>query len=289
MKHSQVFSALIWLVVTAGVTHATGRPDEAVEVGSHSAARSGVALREKREVRVEAGITLQESGTNSTTATTRFVQRVNLVRRMLNTDSEEVQVQEFQKECANYMGRAPAPNETPALQGATLRARRKGSHWDYDLRQGRPTLVEAQSLADLAFAADLLEILPLGIGTGMRKPGEKWKADNTSSGGKDHGLIIPDSLETTFVSLEVKPDGPYATFSITGKFHMERPMKLNATMVVDFTATVIRRLSDMLDVESKATGRFLASAQGVGPKREKILLRYDYPFTLVRTLQIERK
>ncbi len=66
-------------------------------------------------------------------------------------------------------------------------------------------------------------------------------------------------------------------------------MSLNARMEVGFTATVVRRLSDMLDVETKATGKFVASAQGAGPKREKILLNYDYPFTLVRTLAVERK
>lgn len=289
MKNLQVFAALIWLTATTGGAHAAGRPDEAVEVGRGAAARNGVTLREKREVRVETGSTKQETGTNTVTATTRFVQRVNLVRRMLNADSEEVQVREFLKECVNFTGPAPAPNETTTLLGATLRARKKGGRWDYNLHQGRPTPEEAQSLADLAFAADLLEILPLGIGTGMRKPRDTWKIENPASGGKDRGFIILDSLETTFTALEVKPDGPHATFHVSGKFHMERPMNLNARMEVSFTATVVRRLSDMLDVETKATGQFLASAQAAGPKREKILLSYDYPFTLARTLQIERK
>jgi hypothetical protein len=289
MKNMRGFSVMLWLTVTAGVSHAAGRPDDAVEVGSHAAARNGVVLREKREVRVDAGSTKQEIGADVTLATTRFVQRVSLVRRLINADSEELQVREFMKESAHFTGRAPAPNETAALLGKTLRARKKGGHWDYNLHQGRPTPEEAQSLADLAFAADLLEILPLGIGTGMRKPGEKWKVEVPSSGGKDHGVLVSDSLETTFVSLEGKPDGPYATFAITGQFHMERPMSLNARMQVTFTATVVRRLSDMLDVETKATGEFLASAQAAGPKREKILLNYEYPFTLVRTLAVERK
>lgn len=289
MKNLQVSAALMWLTAIAGVLHAAARPDEAVEVGRPAAGRNGITLREKREVRVDAGSTRQETGPDIVTATTRYVQRVNLVRRMLNADSEEVQVREFIKECVNFTGQPPPPNETTTLLGAKLRARKKGGRWDYDLHQGRPTPEEAQSLADLAFAADLLEILPLGIGTGMRKPGDTWKYEGASSGGRDRGLLIPDSLETTFVSLEVKPDGPYATFAIEGKFHMERPMSLNARMEISFTATMVRRLSDMLDVETRATGKFIASAQAAGPKREKILLSYDYPFTLSRTLQIERK
>lgn len=289
MKNVQDFAVLIWLTVAAGMLHAADRPGEMVEVGRQATTRSGVTLREKREVRVEAGSTKQETGADVVTATTRYVQRVNLVRRLLNADSEELQVREFMKECVNFTGQAPPPNETAALLGKTLRTRRKGGRWDYNLHQGRPTAEEAQSLADLAFAADLLEMLPLGIGTGMRKPGDHWKLETASAGGKDRGLLIPDSLETTFVSLEVKPDGPHGTFAIEGKFHMERPMSLNARMEVSFTATVVRRLSDMLDVETKATGKFLASAQGSGPKREKILLSYDYPFTLTRTQVIERK
>ncbi len=289
MKNVQDFVVLIWLTAAAGMLRAADRPGEMVEVGRQATTRSVFTLREKREVRVEAGSTKQETGADVVTATTRYVQRVNLVRRLLNADSEEMQVREFAKECVNFTGQAPPPNETAPLLGKTLRTRKKGGRWDYNLHQGRPTAEEAQSLADLAFAADLLEILPLGIGTGMRKPGDHWKLETATPGGKDRGWVVPDSLETTFVSLEVKPDGPHATFAIEGKFHMERPMSLNARMEVTFTATVVRRFSDMLDVETKATGKFLASAQGAGPKREKILLSYDYPFTLVRTQAVERK
>ena len=289
MKNMQGLAVLIWLVVAAGMLRAADRRGDLVEVGSHAGMHGGLALREKREVRVEAGSTKQEIGADVTTVTTRYMQRVNWVRRLVNADSEELLVREFLKECVHFSGPAPASNETVGLLGKTLRARKKGGRWDYNLHQGKPTPEEAQSLADLAFAADLLEILPLSIGTGTHKPGEKWKVEGSSPGGKNYGMIVPDGLETTFVSLETRPDGPYATFSITGKFHMERPMTLNARMEVSFTATVVRRLSDMLDVETKASGQFLASAQGAAPNRVKILLNYDYPFTLVRTQAVERK
>jgi hypothetical protein len=289
MKNLRGFSVLLWLTAMAGVVCAAGRTDEAVEVGKNVVARNGIMLREKREVRVDAGSAKQEIGTDVTAVTTRWVQRVNLVRRLINADSEELQVREHMKECVHFTGQPPPPNETAALMGSTVRARKKGGHWDYNLHQGRPTAEEAQALADLAFAADLLEILQLGIGTGMRKPGDTWKMEGPAAKNRDHGVLVADSLDTTFVSHEVKPDGPYATFTLAGKFHMERPMSLNARMEVSFTATVVRRLSDMLDVDTKATGQFLASAQGAGPKREKILLSYDYPFTLVRSMAVERK
>lgn len=289
MKKMQNFAVVIWLTAAAGVLHAADRSGDSVEVGGRAATRSGVTLREKRELRVVAGSTKQETGADVITATTRYVQRVNLVRRLLNVDSEELQVREFMKECVNFTGPPPASNETVALLGKTLHARKKGGRWDYNLHQGRAIPEETQPLADLAFAADLLEVLPLGIGTGMRKPGEKWKIENSSTGGRDRGFVLLDSLETTFTSMEVKPDGAYATFALAGKFHMERPMGLNARMEVSFTATIVRRLSDMLDVETKASGQFTAVAHAAGPKREKILLSYDYPFTLVRTLQVESK
>ena len=290
MKNIRRVVRLVWLALVPGMLPAADRSGDMVEVGRQTAAtRSGVTLREKREVRVESGSTKQETSVDIVTATTRYVQRVNLVRRMLNSDSEEVQVREFLKECVNFTGPPPPPNETVALLGANLRARKKGAYWDYSLHQGRPMPEEAQSLADLAFAADLLEILPLAIGTGMHKPGDTWKIDSPASGGRDRGLIALDSLETTFSKLEMKADGPHATLTMEGKFHMERPMSLNARMTVTFTATVVRRLTDMLDVETRASGQFLASAQAAGPKREKIQLSYDYPFTLVRTLLVERK
>ncbi|MCB1278360.1 hypothetical protein [Prosthecobacter sp.] len=289
MKTAWHFLILLGLICSPALMPAADRPPKPVVVGNASFMRSGTLLREKREVRVEAGQTRQEIGANVTDAVTRFSQRVNFVRRIIGKDAEEVQVRELGKECVHYSGARPPPNETTALLGKTLRTRIKNGHWDYELTPGKATLEESQLLGELAFASDLLEVLPVCIGTGSRKPGETWKTVLSAPRGNAYGWIVPDDFETTLVSVEDQPDGPHATFAIEGKFHMARPMDLNARMEVTFKATVSRRLSDMLDLDAKVTGQFVASAQGAGPNREKILLSYDYPFTLTRTLQIEGK
>lgn len=291
MKTPRVPPVLVPACVFAFLTalHAADRP--VVLGGQPPAVRAGTVLREKREIRVENGQTRQEIGKDVTSVTTRFIQRVNLVRRPVGTDAEEVQVREFVMECVHFPAAIPpAANELPSpVSSKTLRARKKSGRWDFDLLQGNPTKDEQKSLDDLAFTADLLEVLPAAIGTGSRKPGEKWKIPVNAQRGKAYGWVVPDSLEGTLVSVEERPDGPHATISIEGKFHMERPMNFNARMDITFSATVVRRLADMIDVDTKITGRFIGRADAVTPQKQPIILSYDHPFALTRTLKIEDK
>ena len=288
---------LILLAVLHANLSAADRPGKAVALGGGPPLRTGTLLREKRELRVEAGKTKQEVGKATTEVTTHYLQTVHLMRRMIGNDAEEVQVREFVKECAHFMvGTAPPPDgATPStLSSKTLRFRRKSGHWNYEMMQGTPTPAEAMSMAELAFAADLLDVLPACIGTGSRKLGETWQTAMDSPRGKAYGWIVPDQLESTLVAVEDKPDGPHATIAITGKFRMERPMNFNARMEITFSATVVRRLSDMIDVDTKATGRFLTVAaaiaeKSVSAKNETVILNYDYPFTLTRSLKIDPK
>jgi hypothetical protein len=108
MKTSWRLWILLGLACSAGAASAVDRPGKPVVVGNTSAMRSGTLLREKREVRVEAGRTRQEIGTNITEATTRYVLRVNWVRRVMGVDAEEVQVRELMKECVHFFRRASA-------------------------------------------------------------------------------------------------------------------------------------------------------------------------------------
>jgi len=280
---------LLWLACAAASAPAYAQASKPVALGNTSAMRSGTLLREKRELRVDEGRTRQEFGANITDVSTRYLQRVNWVRRVLGSGTEEIQVRELLKECVHFTGAPPPPNEAPMFASKILRARKMTGRWNFSLSQGKTTPEEARLLEELAFAADLLEILPVCIGTGSHKEGDTWKTEIPAPRGKAYGWIVPDSLESTLVAVEDKADGQHATVTIAGKFHMERPMNLNARMEVAFTATVVRRLSDMLDVDTKITGQFVASAQSAGPNREKILLSYDYPFTLTRTLSIEPK
>ena len=253
--------------------------------------RTGAVLREKREIRVDAGQTSQQVGSDTTRVATRFVQRVNLLRRSLGSGGEEVQVREMVTECVHFNpALPPAANEQPAaLSSRTLRSRLKSGRWDYDLVGGTPSADEKKLLDDLAFTANLLEILPACIGAASRKVGEKWNTQIPAPRGKAYGWVVPDSLESTLVSVEERPDGPHATIGIEGKFHMERPMNFNARMEITFSATIMRRLSDMVDVDTKVNGRFVGKAESVTPQKQPIILSYDHPFTLTRTLKIEDK
>lgn len=270
---------------------AADRPGKPVVLGPPSL-RGTTVLREKREVRVEAGKTKQDvAGKEITDVTTRFVQKLNFVRRIVGNDSEEVQVREFSQESGHFMGAAPpAPNETPStLPGKTLRARKKTGRWEYTLAQATPTLEDQKIIDELGFAANLLELPAACVGSGSRKIGESWKTEIPAPRGKAYGFIVADKLESTLVSVEEKEGGALATISVTGKFRMERPMNFNARMEVTFTATLVRRLSDMLDVDTRITGQFQAVAAAATDKRETITLTYDYPFTIARTLSVEGK
>lgn len=272
--------------------NAADRPGKPVQLGGASSLRSGTVLREKREVRVEAGRTKQDvGGKDVTNVTTRFVQRLNFVRRILGGDSEEVQVREFSQDSGHFMGAAPpAPNETPTtLPGKTLRLRKKTGRWEYSLAQTTPSMEDQKIINELSFAANLLDLPAACVGSGSRKIGESWKTEIPAPRGKAYGFIVADTLESTLVSVDENEGGPFATISVTGKFRMERPMNFNARMEVTFTATLIRRLSDMLDVDTRITGQFNAVAAAITDKRVPITLTYDYPFTIARTLSVEGK
>lgn len=282
---------LTLLVVFQAALPAADRPGQPVALSSNRALRPGTLIREKSEIRVELGKTRQEIGTNITSLNTKFLRRVNLMRRVIGADAEEVEVREFYQDSGHFMGAAPSePNPlSHMLNAKTLRVRKTSGHWDYKLQQGTASASDQKLLNELAFIADLLELLPASMGTTPRKLGETWQTKLNVPRGKAYGWIVPDRLSSTLVTVDDQPDGPLATIAIDGKFRMERPMAFNARMEVTFTATVVRRLSDMLDVDTQITGQFVTVATSVTDKRETINLSYDYPFTITRTLKLEPK
>lgn len=252
--------------------------------------RSGTELREKREIRVENGISKQVSPKETTAVSTRYVQRLNLVRRIAGAGVEEIRVAEFLIELAHFMGPVPPPNEqSSSLMSRMLRARKSGARWNYDLVQGKATPDERQTLDNLAFTAGLLDVLSLCIGNDPHKLGETWKTEIPAPRGKAAGFVVPKDISCTFVSLDEKSDGTHATIAITGGLSLEKPMGYNSHIEITFEATVIRRLSDMLDVDTKIKGTYAlkgeANLVGIG----KAQLDFNYPFTLTRTLKIEPK
>ncbi|MBN8417986.1 MAG: hypothetical protein J0L73_03645 [Verrucomicrobia bacterium] len=261
-----------------------------VDLGATSPLRTGTVLREKREVRVQEGKGRMQKANSANDFFCRFVQSVNLVRRLLGTDTEEVQVREMVCELVNYNGTAPPPAEQAGpLAGKTLRLRKSDGRWKCTMVGGKPSAEQQKFLNDLAFTRLLLEIPEACLLNQTRKPGETWKVSINESGGKDYGAVVAKDIECTLVAMDERPDGALATVHIVGSFTMERPMNYLSRIEVAFDITLIRRLSDMLDVNTKISGSLKNVAQVNDADGKAAQLILELPYTLVRTQAIERK
>lgn len=286
MRFSLLF--LFLLVSAAAAADSFSKP---VVLNTNQPVRSGTVVREKREILVVRGRSKQVNAKETSDVSTRYLQRVNLVHTTGGGGVNEVRIADFMTEWSHFGGpNPPPPNEQPSpLNARTLRARKTGARWDYDLTQGRATPGERQALDHLALAASLLDLFAPFIGNAPHKPGETWKTPLPAPRGKAAGLIVPKDIECTLVSIEEKPDGPHATVTVSGSVGLERPLDYGAHVDISFEATLVRRLSDMLDVNTEVKGTYVlkgeANIAGVG----KTQLDFNYPFVLTRTLKIESK
>ena len=282
---------LVMLSLTAVHLNAGDRSGgAAVELSSPSSLRTGTLLREKREVRVQEGKGRMQQSNSDNGFLIRFVQRANLVRRVLGSETEEVQVREMVCELTNYNGTAPPPAEQPSpLVGKTLRLRKSDGKWKYAVVGGKPTAEQQKFLNDLAFTRLLLELPEACLLNQNRKPGETWKVSINEATGKDYGAVVAKDIECTLAAVEERPDGPLATVHLVGNFSMERPMNFLSRIEVAFDVTLIRRLSDMLDVDTKITGHFKNIGLVNDQDGKAAQLTLDLPYTLVRTQAVERK
>jgi hypothetical protein len=261
-----------------------------VDLGAPSSLRTGTLLREKREVRVQEGKGRMLKASSADDFFCRFVQRVNLVRRLLGTDTEEVQVREMLCELINYNGPAPQPAEQAGpLVGKTLRLRKSDGKWKCALVGGKPTAAQQKFLNDLAFTRLLLEIPEACLLNQTRKAAETWKVSINESSGKDYGAVVAKDIECTLAAVDEHTDGPQATVHLVGTFTMERPINYLSRIEVAFDITLVRRLSDMLDVNTKITGNLKNIAQVNDAEGKPAELILELPYTLVRTQAIERK
>jgi len=261
-----------------------------VDLGATSPLRTGTVLREKREVRVQEGKGRMQKANSANDFFCRFVQSVNLVRRLLGADTEEMQVREMVCELINYNGTAPPPAEQAApLVGKVLRLRKSDGRWKCTMVGGKPSAEQQKFLNDLAFTRLLLEIPEACLLNQTRKPGETWKVSINESGGKDYGAVVAKDIECTLAAMDERPDGALATVHIVGSFTMERPMNYLSRIEVAFDITLVRRLSDMLDVSTKISGSLKNTAQVNDADGKPAQLILELPYTLVRTQAIERK
>ncbi len=270
-----------------GLAYAAERP---VALNKSLPLRSGTVLRETREIRVENGVSKQVNAKESTEVSTRYLQRMSLARRITGAGSEEIRASEFMTELAHFTGTPPPSAEEPSpLMSKTMRARKSGARWDYDLERGKETPAERSSLDHLAYTAALLDMISLCIGNEAHQAGDTWKTSIPAPRGKAAGYVVPKDVECTLVSLNETADGPHAVIAIRGSLGLERPMGYNAHVDISFEATIVRRLADMLDVDTDIAGEYVlkgeANMAGIG----KTQLDFRYPFTLTRNLKLEDK
>lgn len=281
------FLLLSLISVHLNAADASGGP---VDLGTPSSLRTGTLLREKREVRVQEGKGRMQKSSSANDFFCRFVQKVNLVRRLLGTDTEEVQVREMVCELINYNGPAPLPAEQAGpLMGKTLRLRKSDGKWKCALVGGKPTAEQQKFLNDLAFTRLLLEIPEACLINQTHKAGETWKISINEFSGKDYGAVVAKDIECTLAAVDERPDGAQATVHIVGNFTMEWPMNYLSRIEVAFDITLVRRLSDMLDVNTKITGSLKNTAQVNDADGKPAQLILELPYTLVRTQAVERK
>ncbi|MBL9131935.1 MAG: hypothetical protein JNG86_12085 [Verrucomicrobiaceae bacterium] len=288
----KIVTAFLCLVAASWGQNAS-RP---VALASNTPPRSGTLLRELLHINVERGSTRIEAASGNRQMSTRWMHRYNLVRRLQGGGAEEVEVREHGCAAGNFPGTTPPPagEARGPLSSKTLRARRRSSGLEYVMKDTKATAPEQSCLLDLGFASSLLEIIRVAIGTQPRKAGESWKPVIQNPRGNAYGLPILKDVETNFGSVEERPDGPHAHLFISGSFTMQRPMGFNAAIEVSFAVTLTRRLTDMLDVETKITGIFkntyaagYIASQNAKPERATFI--QELPYVLTRTLKIEGK
>ncbi|WP_395744437.1 hypothetical protein [Prosthecobacter sp.] len=281
---------LLLLSLCALPLSAADRAGAPVDLSSSASQRPGTQLREKREVRVQEGKGRMQMSGSANEFSVRFVQGVNLLRRLLGSDSEEVQVREMVCELVNYNGTAPPAAEQPSpLVGKTLRLSKSGGKWKCTLVGGKPSSEQQKFLNDVAFTALLLEIPDVCLVNQTRKAGETWKISLNEAKGRQYGAAVAKDIDCTLVSVDERPDGPQATVHLTGSFTMERPMNFLSSVEISFDVTLVRRLSDMLNVDTKISGVCKNTSLVNDQNGKPAQLTLELPYTLTRTLAVERK
>lgn len=292
----KIVTAFLMSLVAAPVLLVAQDKQKAVSLGGSTPPRSGTVLRERLMIDVQRGTTKVEAKSGNTEMSTRWLHRYTLVRRIQGGGSEDVEVREHACLTGNFTGNmAPPDTETSGpLSSKKLRARRRTNGWEYQLKDGKATAPELNCLLDLGFAAGILEIIPAAIGTQPHKVGEDWKADISSPRGKAYGIPVLKDVNTALGSIEKRDDGDYAHLFVSGSFTLQRPMGYNAVLDVSFAATVVRRLSDALDVETSITGTMKNDYSGLwrsdeNAKDEAAMFHQVMPYKLTRTQSVEGK
>lgn len=217
--------------------------------------RSGTQLREERQISSTDGQFHFTSSTRNEDAITRYTHRMALVRRIQGTGAEEVEVSDHFEDCAAYSGPPGPPENTQpgTLQTKRLKARQKLGRWSYELIDGKPNDLQKRCMVELGVMTDLLDASTWGIGNQSHKPGESWKPEFRDVRGKARGMLVPRDYEITFSGLEESKGESCARLQVKGSIRLERPV-YEGTLDLTFSGSVLRRVSDGLDLETVLTG-----------------------------------
>jgi hypothetical protein len=212
------------------------------------------------------------------------------VRRLGGGDREQVSVRDSASECVFFQGQAapPASEAATPLQSLDLRLRRVAGRWVYDLDKGTPTDAQRAALAQFGQFADFTAVLALCTSAQPRAKGESWKVEAPRPSGKAHGYVVPEGIECRLEDVTEADGESLARIAVNGRLKLERPMGFNGSVSVTFAGTIMRRLSDMLDVEAELSGTFTYTGPVV-VEGNPADLSMELPWTLTRTQKIEPK
>jgi len=249
--------------------------------------RAGTVLLEERVLQMNEGEYKVESAKGAQSLAARYHQRVNLRRRVQGAENEDVMVEDHAEDLAVYFANPPAVAEKPGiLVRQHLHARKRLGVWMYEPQDRKPENTLNSALVKLSWLTTLMDLLPAGIGSQQRTVGETWKTEFPAPRGKAKGVPVLTDYDCTLEAVEDVRGEPHARISVRGTLKVEQPTFAGSSSAT-FTATILRRLKDKLDVETTVNGSFAftgpVTAEGNTPATLKLIL----PYTIRRTLRIE--
>jgi hypothetical protein len=249
--------------------------------------RAGTVLLEERVLQMNEGEHKVESAKGVQSLAARYHQRVNLRRRVQGAENEDVMVEDHAEDLAVYFANPPAISEKPGiLVRQHLHARKRLGVWMYEPQDRKPENTLNSALIKLSWLTTLMDLLPAGIGSQQRNIGETWKTEFPAPRGKVKSVPVLTDYECTLEAVEDVRGESHARISVRGTLKVEQPTFAGSSSAT-FTATILRRLKDKLDVETTVNGSFGFTGPVTAEENTPATLKLTLPYTIRRTLRIE--
>lgn len=249
--------------------------------------RAGTVLLEERVLQMNEGEYKVESAKGVQSLAARYHQRVNLRRRVQGAENEDVMVEDHAEDLAVYFANPPAISEMPGILARQhLHARKRLGVWMYEPQDQKPEPTLNSALVKLSWLTTLMDLLPAGIGREQRIVGDTWKTEFPAPRGKAKGVPVLTDYECTLEAVEDVRGEPHARISVRGTLKVEQPTFAGSSSAI-FTATILRRLKDKLDVETTVNGSFAFTGPVTAEGNTPATLKLTLPYTIRRMLRIE--